>query len=444
MQTCSDLGVWSAPAPCQNACVGEACTGECIPGATRCSSETVLQTCNDQGQFVAGTPCPFACVGTACSGQCVPGSSRCEPTTGVPQLCSGAGEWQSQTSCPFVCSGSGSCTGECAPGSRRCSPTSGVPQLCGAAGTWENQAGCPFTCTDGACTGECTPGSSRCDPASGVPQSCSNASTWQNLEPCPRGCQNGTCIPQLGPGAACSTGNDCTTGFCVDGVCCQEACAGVCAQCEVGTGACVAPQTDPGCDPVICSSNECRLSSGDLTTNLCRGRGQCKDQSDCNFAESARGTPCDVATSELRLCDGDGSCAEPTVTCDGTPALPAGDAVCCQTRNGVAFPFDVTESYVAPTDCPVLQLSRPGNTRVTCDNDDDCRTGTVCCLTSAQGASLISCIEPTLCNTGGQFVTYREICGSPSGFGGTCPAGTACSAHEGELATGWSACVEIQ
>ncbi len=39
-------------------------------------------------------------------------------------------------------------------------------------------------------------------------------------------------------GLACSTGGQCITGFCADGVCCQTSCAGTCERCAGGTGAC--------------------------------------------------------------------------------------------------------------------------------------------------------------------------------------------------------------
>lgn len=446
VQTCSDVGTWGAATACQNACVGEACTGECAPGATRCATETSLQTCNEQGQFLAGVACPFACVGTACGGECVPASTRCDPASGVPQVCSSAGAWQSQAPCTFVCTGSGSCTGECAPGSRRCNPATGIPQLCSATGVFENQAACAFLCADGGCAGECAPGSRRCDPASGVPQICSNAATWQSQAACARGCQDGACIPQIGPGAACASGRDCTTGFCVDGVCCESDCSGVCAQCEAGTGVCTTPATDPDCDPVICTSNECRISSGDITTNLCRARGQCKDQGDCNFANPARGTPCDAANSDLRFCDGAGNCVDPTVACAGVSGLAVdADNVCCDARSGEAPAFDVAETFGPREACDVRQFSIAGGTPIECDADEDCRTGTVCCITGASSASAVSCRAPTQCNVDMPFVNFFEVCGSPSGFRDDCPADRVCSTGmPGVMALGWASCAAVQ
>jgi hypothetical protein len=154
VQTCSDQGEWGAATACMNACVNDACTGVCAPSATRCFSETEKQTCNEQGQWLEREPCEFACVDGVCTGECVPGSRRCAPASGLPQFCSSTGAWQTQEPCPFVCTPSGVCGGECTPGSRRCAPTTAVPQLCGITGTWQDQAACPsyqFCAGAGAC-----------------------------------------------------------------------------------------------------------------------------------------------------------------------------------------------------------------------------------------------------------------------------------------------------
>jgi len=380
-----------------------------------------------------GLPIPFACVNGSCGGECSPGSRRCNPGNGVPQFCSSNGIWQSQAPCPFVCSGSGSCGGECAPGSRRCSPVSGVPQLCSEAGSWQNQAACPFVCSSGVCGGECSPGSRRCDPASGVPQLCSNGGTWQNQQGCARGCQGGSCTPQLGLGATCGSTTDCLSGFCVDGVCCESACGGVCAQCQPGTGACVAPATDQACSPVICESNDCQISSGNIVSNLCRSRGQCKNQSDCNFAQLDQGTPCDTENSNIRFCDGAGSCVDPTVRCNGVSGRPIGDNICCVRREGGT----ITESYEPRTACGGLLTE----TDIACDADEDCRSGTVCCVTGASGGSEVTCLPTTTCNTSSSFVSYRELCASPSGFSDSCPANRTCGALANFLTPGWRECL---
>lgn len=51
------------------------------------------------------------------------------------------------------------------------------------------------------------------------------------------------------PSDACVTANDCSTGFCVDGVCCASACDGACEACNLpgAQGTCVAESSGPDC-----------------------------------------------------------------------------------------------------------------------------------------------------------------------------------------------------
>jgi hypothetical protein len=74
----------------------------------------------------------------------------------------------------------------------------------------------------------------------------------------------GNCLKA--PGAGCANGTECVTGFCTDGVCCNEACNAGCMACNVSglSGTCtnVPAGIDDG---VLCSG-----------TNSCDGMGACK------------------------------------------------------------------------------------------------------------------------------------------------------------------------
>ncbi len=76
-------------------------------------------------------------------------------------------------------------------------------------------------------------------------------------------CSGTTCVPKLGDGTACGAGNQCTSGFCVDNVCCGTKCDALCDAC---TKALKGGGADGTCGPV---------PAGDL------GRGLCKDTSYC-------------------------------------------------------------------------------------------------------------------------------------------------------------------
>jgi hypothetical protein len=94
----------------------------------------------------------------------------------------------------------------------------------------------------------------------------------------------------LGPGDACMAPEECTSGFCVDDVCCNSSCGGVCEACDVfgAVGACSpvpnASDPDQECGGVSCigyyagwSGDSCRgkadVSAAQAT---CGGAGACR------------------------------------------------------------------------------------------------------------------------------------------------------------------------
>lgn len=92
-------------------------------------------------------------------------------------------------------------------------------------------------------------------------------------------CQRGQCINN---GATCTMPSDCGTGFCVDGVCCDTGCTGLCQSCSAakkGSGADgTCGNIDLGLDP----DNECVM-------NACNGSGACANA--CNGTVGLPGTP---------------------------------------------------------------------------------------------------------------------------------------------------------
>jgi hypothetical protein len=114
-------------------------------------------------------------------------------------------------------------------------------------------------------------------------------------------------LPLSPPGAICSTGTTCSTGMCVDGVCCSSACTGTCERCNIAgsLGTCTAVAA--GMDP----DNECVAQ---LATT-CGQTGMCSGSRTCQLF--AAGAACDspFCTSETTgfaapLCDGAGTCGE--------------------------------------------------------------------------------------------------------------------------------------
>ena len=189
----------------------------------------------------------------------------------------------------------------------------------------------------------------------------------------------------LAPGKACTAGDACASGFCVDGVCCETQCTQGCYSCNLagGAGSCLPAEvgTDPrdecpddgqlscGRDGQCDGSGSCRhyptglicqpqSCSGSTRTNAfrCNGAGQCRPTS---------GQPCDPF-----LCDGGGTdCRD----------------VCTSNSDCVAGNFCVGGS------CGKKPLGAG------CSRDDDCNSTMcqqgVCCNVSCTGTCL-SCALP--------------------------------------------------
>lgn len=78
-------------------------------------------------------------------------------------------------------------------------------------------------------------------------------------------CPDGVCCNSCA-GQACSVGDDCPSGYCTDGVCCNSACAGPCESCAIGGSEGTCSPHDAGTDP----ENNCP------GTLACTGSGLCE------------------------------------------------------------------------------------------------------------------------------------------------------------------------
>lgn len=74
----------------------------CTATQTRCVNATDVQACSDGQWETTATTCPNACVGNACGGECRPQAKRC--STDTPQTCDQTGTWRDAS------------TGACSPG----------------------------------------------------------------------------------------------------------------------------------------------------------------------------------------------------------------------------------------------------------------------------------------------------------------------------------------
>lgn len=210
-------------------------------------------------------------------------------------------------------------------------------------------------------------------------------------------------------GTACTTPDGCTSGFCVDGVCCNVACNGDCEACATGVGGttngtCTGltsataatetcrPAVAGGCDlaevcaastrgcptdRVVAMGTECRARSGD-----CDQRETCDGSNACppDLPASA-GTTCRAAAG---TCDVEEQCDGMRVECPSDGFRAAG-AVCDMTINGPCDVPDTCDGMMAECPARYRPVGTPcGDTTLAgpCDAPDECTGASAECLST--------------------------------------------------------------
>jgi hypothetical protein len=254
----------------------------------KCTSRTQCES----GNCIDGVCCDTTCTGTcrACDiagsvGTCTEVPDNEDPdnecATDMVSTCRRDGMCDGQGACRKYAAGT-----ECAPA--MCSGTTqSSNRTCDGNGTC--QAATTETCMQGCANGVCP-----------APCGANN--------PCLAGlyCDaTAVCKPKKAMGLSCTTGDECTLGFCVDGVCCGSACTGTCQACNlpgsIGNCTPVPINQDPNTECPAEPNSPCGRAGG------CDGAGACRLQPD--------GTPCGGGMSctgtqeSLRACDGRGTCA---------------------------------------------------------------------------------------------------------------------------------------
>jgi hypothetical protein len=308
--------------------------------------------------------------GAACDSVADCGAGNCVSSVCCESACDGACEECSSGACLPVGSGS--------PGTPACSP-----YLCdGASGT------CPKSCVvNGDCVGKhyCRDGTCAAKVAEG--RECLGP------EECLSGiCVRRRCSGELPNGAPCEDGSNCSRGYCVDGVCCNDACRRQCEACDVQDheGECTAVtgaphgerdpcagagtvcagtcdgEVDDACAYPIDLTCASTCESGAETLSYCDGQGECvaSDQRPCgNFV-------CDGDVECKSSCETDGDCSD-ELSCwaDGT----------CDEAFRCASDF---ESEAAPGgslhDCRPYTCAANGRCMTSCSSSDDCAEPNAC------------------------------------------------------------------
>jgi hypothetical protein len=210
-------------------------------------------------------------------------------------------------------------------------------------------------------------------------------STCQTAEDCvaPATCTNGSC-GKRGLGQSCRAASECLSDHCVDGVCCNEACAGKCRFCALS-------ESTGRCSNVPADFADPRAARGETdATKICEDRGAatCGTNGRCDGAGSCALYPrgaacssesCDGASDEYlgpSTCNGAGMCIAPA-------ARACAPFQCNGQRCGATCGSDA--DCVAPNTCQNGSCGKKGDGQL-CTRAEDCDSGFcaqgVCCATA--------------------------------------------------------------
>ena len=277
-----------------------------------------------------------------------------------------------------------------------------TPATCGQDGTCDGKGGCRqyprgTECKAGTCEGDGISGVLTCDGngkcSDMISQTCPPYSCDPSTSRCTATCTTNVecaasqqCVAnrcgKSANGAVCQTADDCSSGFCVDGVCCNVACSGACVSCsQTGLlGHCAF--VPAGLPDSACNASD-RTTCGN--TGLCDGLGSCTlypQQSVCG-ASSCSG----LVESAPRTCDGQGTCREAQLV-DCSPFLCTNGACvqdCKSDADCEAGHLCVQQTWNGVTSgtCGKRKNGQP------CPDPSECDSGAcvdgVCCESSCTG-----------------------------------------------------------
>jgi uncharacterized repeat protein (TIGR01451 family) len=359
--------------------------------------------CSTNADCGGGACVDGVCCNTACDGQCeacdVPGSvGTCTPVIGAPHgsraacasdgsMCGGTCDGSSRTSCAYPGAATQCRAGSCANG------TATLAASCDGAGACppeQTQKCDPYVCGANACLGNCTRDSE-----------CSDGLY----------CAAGVCTPKQDNGGVCGAANQCKSGTCVDGVCCNTACDGQCEACDVAgsVGTCAPVTGAPHGGRAACASD------GSACGGTCDG----SNPTSCAYpgaATQCRAAACEGATAILAAsCNGTGAC--PPVQTQACDPYVCG-ATACQ-GNCTQDSECAADAYCSAGVCTPKQ-----DNGGVCGAANQCKSGTcvdgVCCNTACDG-------QCEACDVTGSVGTCVAVSGAPHGNRPACASdGTAC------------------
>ena len=408
----------------------------CDPPTSKCGNKKRLgQACTATSDCLTGN---FCVDGVCC------GTSSCS-------LCQACNVGTSAGRCTFVPTGSPDTMGRCTP-----NPPCGLTGMCNGAGACQ-MAAATVSCGSQSCSGSTftptshcdgsgnclPPTASSCSPYTCTGSSCRTTCAMDSHCVSPFTCQgsppNRSCA--LKPnGMACTAGNQCISGSCVDGICCGlPAGSTSCGTCQTCNG------TSPGtCTPFAAGTTapagQCTAAPPCGNTGTCNGSGGCTQAAasvSCGLALSCSGTTLQPAST----CTGSG-------TCNQTASTTCGNYICGSTTA-------CRTNCTSDTHCANTNLYCNGNTTTpgscvakkangaSCGGNNECGSGnctdgTCCSTASCPTCQACSNSAGTCANVALNTADPHSRCPAspPCGNTGVCNGSGACQQQPSTLACG--------
>lgn len=417
--SCATNGKCNGAGACQQYATGTVCRAETCDATT--NRYTQEGTCHS-GVCASASPsscAPHKCNGTRCANSCSANSQCVSPNVCVDSscglrpngaLCSRADECKSGFCSQGVCCGT-ACSSSCfscnLPGTAGMClpvPAGGMDPAaacrdqgtgsCGNDGMCNGTGGCRkyasgTVCVAAVCTSGDAKANSTCDGkgtcVTGATRACSpyvcNAAGTDCYSSCSdntqciatRTCDMGMC-GRKNDGANCAEDDECKSTFCVDGVCCNSECSGVCKSCSLGT-------------PGVCGNISAGIAddSGGCPPSA---ESTCGNDGTCNGAGGCRKWGTSIMC-RVGSCPANASTWTKPANCDGNGNCPQGQMQTCGN-----YRCDATTTM-----CKIM-----------CTSDADCVAGKACdaqgtCGKNANGSSCNSdtecassqCVDNTCC-----------------------------------------------
>ncbi|HEX3698439.1 MAG TPA: PA14 domain-containing protein [Polyangia bacterium] len=244
--------------------------------------------------------------------------------------------------------------------------------------------------------------------------------------------------PRKTLGISCTSADQCRSGFCVDGVCCSQACDGACFSCAVSGSVGTCTPAEIGTDPRDMCPDQGLASCG--TDGACDGAGACRKYP---AGVTCLASTCSGSTMNLvSRCDGSGACV-PTASQSCAPFTCDATVLMCRTTCKTDADCSSPNTCVAGS-CGKKPLGSACTTADQC-NSAFCEQGT-CCGTACDGVCK-SCALPGTAGTCSTVPAGQDPLGqcadngaATCGTDGTCNGAGACRKYPSSTVCAATSC----